>query len=57
MKAAAEFLSGNYPSANKAANVYGLAGPNVSYYVRQWRDASMVEEMVHQLLDLSRSLG
>ena len=50
MTAAAEFLSGKYPSARQAAIAHEVGGPNVCYYVHQWRENNMVDEMIARLV-------
>lgn len=51
MRAAAEYLTGKYPSALKAAEANDASGPNVSYYVRTWRAGGNVDAMVELMLD------
>ena len=50
MKAAAEFLSGKYPNARQAAEAHQVPGPNVSYYVKAWRNTEAVDAMVERLV-------
>ena len=57
MKAAAEFLSGKYPSAAKAAEAHSVPGPNVSYYVRTWRGSDAVDVMIERLVDADDAAG
>ena len=57
MKAAAEFLSGKYPSAAKAAEAHSIPGPNVSYYVRTWRGSDAVDVMIERLVDADDAAG
>lgn len=57
MKAAAEFLSGKYPNAAKAAEAHSVPGPNVSYYVRTWRGSDAVDVMIERLVDADDAAG